>query len=35
MVGLPGQGMHLGIDPLSALFLCLLAPQVLASRDCG
>jgi hydrogenase-4 component B len=31
MVGLPGQGMHLGIDPLSALFLCLLAPQVLAA----
>jgi formate hydrogenlyase subunit 3/multisubunit Na+/H+ antiporter MnhD subunit len=31
MIGLPGQGMHLGIDPLSALFLCLLAPQVVAS----
>ncbi len=31
MVGLPGRGMHLGIDPLSALFLCILAPQVLAS----
>jgi hydrogenase-4 component B len=31
MVGLPGRGMHLGIDPLSALFLCLLAPQVLAA----
>ena len=30
MVGLPGRGMHLGIDPLSALFLCLLMPQVLA-----
>ena len=31
MVGLPGQGMHLGIDPLSTLFLCMLAPQVVAS----
>jgi hydrogenase-4 component B len=31
MVGLPGRGMHLGIDPLSALFLCLLAPQILAA----
>ncbi len=31
MVGLPGQGMHLGIDPLSLLFLCMLAPQVVAS----
>ena len=31
MVGLPGQGMHLGIDPLSALFLCMLVPQVVAS----
>lgn len=31
MVGLPGRGMHLGIDPLSALFLCLLAPQVVAA----
>ena len=31
MVGLPGQGMHLGIDPLSLLFLCLLLPQVVAS----
>jgi len=31
MVGLPGQGMHLGIDPLSLLFLCILAPQVVAS----
>jgi hydrogenase-4 component B len=29
--GLPGQGMHLGIDPLSALFLALQAPQILAA----
>jgi hydrogenase-4 component B len=31
MIGLPGQGMHLGIDPLSALFLCMLVPQIVAS----
>lgn len=31
MFGLPGQGMHLRIDALSALFLCILAPQVLAA----
>ncbi len=31
MVGLPGQGMHFGVDPLSVLFLCMLAPQVAAS----
>jgi len=28
--GLPGQGMHLAVDPLSWLFLAILAPQVLA-----
>jgi hydrogenase-4 component B len=33
--GLPGQGMHLGIDALSALFLCILAPQVVASAVAG
>ena len=35
LVGLPGQGMHLGIDPLSGLFLCLLAPLVLACAIVG
>jgi len=30
-VGLPGQGMHLGIDPLSLLFLAILVPQVTAA----
>ncbi len=30
-IGLPGQGMHLACDPLSALFLCVLAPQTLAT----
>jgi hydrogenase-4 component B len=35
MIGLPGQGMHFGLDPLSALFLLLLAPQVLASAVGG
>ncbi len=29
-IGLPGQGMHLGIDPLSMLFLLILAPQIIA-----
>jgi len=29
-IGLPGQGMHLGVDPLSCLFLAILAPQILA-----
>ena len=29
-LGLPGQGMRLGIDPLSLLFLCILAPQAVA-----
>jgi hydrogenase-4 component B len=31
MFGLPGQGMHLRVDALSALFLCILVPQVVAS----
>ncbi len=31
MFGLPGQGMHWHIDALSALFLCILAPQIIAS----
>jgi formate hydrogenlyase subunit 3/multisubunit Na+/H+ antiporter MnhD subunit len=35
MIGLPGQGMHFGLDPLSALFLLLLAPQVAASAIAG
>jgi formate hydrogenlyase subunit 3/multisubunit Na+/H+ antiporter MnhD subunit len=34
-MGLPGQGMHLACDPLSALFLCILAPQILASAIAG
>ncbi|HQT64174.1 MAG: hypothetical protein B7Z75_09165 [Acidocella sp. 20-57-95] len=29
-VGLPGQGMHLACDPLSALFLAILLPQIVA-----
>jgi formate hydrogenlyase subunit 3/multisubunit Na+/H+ antiporter MnhD subunit len=29
-IGLPGQGMQLAVDPLSALFLVILAPQILA-----
>jgi len=35
MFGLPGQGMHLRIDALSALFLCILAPQTLAAAIAG
>jgi hydrogenase-4 component B len=35
MFGLPGQGMHLRIDALSVLFLCILAPQVIASAVAG
>ncbi len=35
MAGLPGQGMHFGIDPLTMLFLGILAPQVLASAIAG
>lgn len=35
MFGLPGQGMHLRVDPLSALFLCILAPQILAAAIAG
>ena len=35
MVGLPGQGMHLHLDALSLLFLCILLPQVLASAVSG
>ncbi len=31
MFGLPGQGMHLRLDALSALFLCILVPQIVAS----
>ncbi|MDE8345774.1 MAG: proton-conducting transporter membrane subunit [Acidocella sp.] len=31
MFGLPGQGLHWHIDALSALFLCILAPQIIAS----
>jgi formate hydrogenlyase subunit 3/multisubunit Na+/H+ antiporter MnhD subunit len=31
MAGLPGQGMHLGADPLSLCFLILLIPQVAAA----
>ncbi len=30
-IGLPGQGMHLACDPLSALFLFILLPQILAT----
>ncbi len=30
-IGLPGQGMHLACDPLSVLFLLILAPQVVAT----
>ena len=35
MFGLPGQGMHLRMDPLSALFLCILVPQMLAAALSG
>ncbi len=35
MVGLPGQGMHVRLDALSLLFLCILGPQVLASAVAG
>jgi hydrogenase-4 component B len=35
MFGLPGQGMHLHVDALSALFLCILAPQILAAALAG
>jgi hydrogenase-4 component B len=35
MVGLPGQGMHLRLDALSLLFLCILLPQVVASAVAG
>jgi hydrogenase-4 component B len=35
MFGLPGQGMHLHVDALSALFLCILAPQILAAVLAG
>ncbi len=35
MVGLPGQGVHLHLDALSLLFLCILAPQILASAVAG
>jgi formate hydrogenlyase subunit 3/multisubunit Na+/H+ antiporter MnhD subunit len=31
MFGLPGQGIHLHVDALSALFLCILVPQIVAS----
>jgi formate hydrogenlyase subunit 3/multisubunit Na+/H+ antiporter MnhD subunit len=34
-IGLPGQGMHLRIDPLSALFVALLLPQVAAAALAG
>ena len=35
MFGLPGQGMHLRIDVLSAVFLLLLLPQTVASAIAG
>jgi formate hydrogenlyase subunit 3/multisubunit Na+/H+ antiporter MnhD subunit len=35
MFGLPGQGMHLRIDALSALFLCILIPQTIAAAIAG
>jgi formate hydrogenlyase subunit 3/multisubunit Na+/H+ antiporter MnhD subunit len=35
MFGLPGQGMHVQLDALSLLFLCILAPQILASAVDG
>ncbi len=34
-LGLPGQGMHFGVDALSALFLAVLVPQVVASALAG
>ncbi|WP_298215013.1 proton-conducting transporter membrane subunit, partial [Acidocella sp.] len=33
--GLPGQGMHLHLDALSLLFLCLLLPQTVAAALAG
>jgi formate hydrogenlyase subunit 3/multisubunit Na+/H+ antiporter MnhD subunit len=35
MFGLPGQGMHLRVDALSLLFLCILIPQILAAALSG
>jgi formate hydrogenlyase subunit 3/multisubunit Na+/H+ antiporter MnhD subunit len=35
MFGLPGQGMHLRLDALSAIFLLLLLPQTVASAIAG
>ncbi len=35
MVGLPGQGMHLRLDALSALFLIILLPQTIAAALSG
>jgi formate hydrogenlyase subunit 3/multisubunit Na+/H+ antiporter MnhD subunit len=35
MFGLPGQGMHLHLDALSALFAALLVPQVVAAAASG
>jgi formate hydrogenlyase subunit 3/multisubunit Na+/H+ antiporter MnhD subunit len=35
MFGLPGQGMHLRLDALSLLFLCILLPQIVASAVAG
>ncbi len=34
-IGLPGQGMHLGLDPLSVLFLAILTPQIIAAAIAG
>jgi len=34
-LGLPGQGMHLGLDPLTFLFLLILAPQITAAAIAG
>ncbi len=34
-VGLPGQGVHLGLDPLSLFFLAILAPQIAAAAIAG
>ena len=35
MFGLPGQGMHLHLDALSLLFLCILLPQIAAAALAG
>jgi len=35
LAGLPGQGMHLHLDALSVLFLCILLPQIVAGAVAG